>query len=450
MEALARNWVDAYERGLEFYAQSQELLDPYVGLLPGGKTVVTVLVVIAGILAVVVNRLPPGFLISLWDSELRREWQNRIGWLRECTREFNWTFGPEQDQIELLYFETDQDRYSQNSYVRTNLLIFSVRLYLQSLRPTIFDAKVNLVDKGLTIQQQNDRELFSDHMDDYKIVKKHSELAKWHRVYPNVNLWYQEERTEKTTTKSGSLQSWTSGFKVKATGFDAPKIVDAFLVASYEHYKNEMTKRYVEKRRLFCPSGDFSNNTFKSYDLSDSKTMESLYFEEKASLVKLVDDFLHKRNKFAIQGFPYKLGLLLHGGPGTGKTSLIKALSLWTQRDVVSINLGAIKSNQKLYDVMFDLKFNVPNEDIEVKKKFGQVIFALEDVDCMNRVVLKRKKEKRYDGLQLDSDDTDDNRMSLFLSKEAAIGPANLGESRSFKKMGNRQFANDKLSLSGL
>ena len=42
------------------------------------------------------------------------------------------------------------------------------------------------------------------------------------------------------------------------------------------------------------------------------------------AIVQLVDNFLNKRGKFAIPGYPHKLGFLLHGPPGTGKTSFIK------------------------------------------------------------------------------------------------------------------------------
>lgn len=50
--------------------------------------------------------------------------------------------------------------------------------------------------------------------------------------------------------------------------------------------------------------------------------------------------------KYAIKGYPHKLGLMLYGPPGTGKTSLIKALALRTKRHIVNVPLARITSNQ--------------------------------------------------------------------------------------------------------
>ena len=52
--------------------------------------------------------------------------------------------------------------------------------------------------------------------------------------------------------------------------------------------------------------------------LSDAKTFDCYFHYGNAALLALVADFQAKRGKFAIQGYPDKLGLLLHGPPGTG------------------------------------------------------------------------------------------------------------------------------------
>ncbi|KAG2454534.1 hypothetical protein HYH02_000381 [Chlamydomonas schloesseri] len=57
---------------------------------------------------------------------------------------------------------------------------------------------------------------------------------------------------------------------------------------------------------------------FKRYRLSSEKTFASLFHPAKDELLRLVAQFEGRQGRFAVPGYPQKLGLLLYGPPGTG------------------------------------------------------------------------------------------------------------------------------------
>jgi len=107
-------------------------------------------------------------------------------------------------------------------------------------------------------------------------------------------------------------------------------------------------------------------------------------------LTGVLKHFKNKTGKYAIAGYPHKLGLLLHGPPGTGKTSLIKAMAQHTGRSIVNVPLARISTNQELMDIMFDQQYMVEGEEVPIKLSFKDVIFVMEDVDAASKVVQRR------------------------------------------------------------
>lgn len=107
----------------------------------------------------------------------------------------------------------------------------------------------------------------------------------------------------------------------------------------------------------------------------------------------LVQDWYDKK------GQPYMLGLLLHGSPGTGKTSLIKAIANMTGRHIISVSLEAIHTKRQL-------KHLFQNEDVHVAQADGtgqpeifripinRRLFVLEDIDAASQLVLDRQYQK--------------------------------------------------------
>ena len=168
------------------------------------------------------------------------------------------------------------------------------------------------------------------------------------------------------------------------------------------HYEVEF-----ERQEVHVPCDDDEKNTnerkkelvttlgrnvmkYRRYPLSTERTFESLFFQQKKELLRIVDHFTKKTGKYAIKGYPHKFGLLLHGPPGTGKTSLIKALAEKTGRSLVNVPLAKISTNEDLANLLFNRKYHVESEDVDIPLSFKDVIFVLEDIDAVTHIVRRR------------------------------------------------------------
>mmetsp|Transcript_22399 Transcript_22399/g.38264 ORF Transcript_22399/g.38264 Transcript_22399/m.38264 type:complete len:604 (-) Transcript_22399:295-2106(-) len=191
-------------------------------------------------------------------------------------------------------------------------------------------------------------------------------------------------------------------FELFCAAEDGAARIDAFIEDAVEWYRAEMFRLKDNKRWMYTmttveapskpkpPEDSGGRIRYKRYALSQHKTFEALWFPQKDALLKLLSDFQNKEGKYAVGGFPHKMGLLLHGPPGTGKTSLIKALAEHTGRSIINVSLAQIETNQALQNVMYDLALDVVGSDSTTRLTFEDIIFVIEDIDACSKIVQRR------------------------------------------------------------
>ena len=134
--------------------------------------------------------------------------------------------------------------------------------------------------------------------------------------------------------------------------------------------------------------------TFNMTPFNTFKSIDNIFGSHVKEIRDRVNLFINNPEWYSKRGIPHTLGILLHGPPGCGKTSLIKAIAKDTQRHVFNISLRKTTTQRQLINLFFDENVTVlngSNESSTLAIPLDKRIYVIEDVDCMTDVVLDRK-----------------------------------------------------------
>ena len=268
-----------------------------------------------GYLLEVAKKLSPWFDIEAWRVWLFGNEENTTFHERtisyECSRNYYGDF-------------VSHDQDSNNS-----VLIKAIRLYCHlsiDLNLRKADLSLTTVEDACHAQDAYYGQSVVSLLQGYKMVKNPPE-KEWHQLGlfgkekncgSLVELMIDSESKESGEEGKAKTNTRHITYTLRSLDGDA---LDAFLDTVYAWYMKELEKKEDHSRYYYdlenkTVNDDFDQRSYKRFRLSEEKTFESLFFKEKAPILKLIDDFMQKKGKYAIKGYPHKLGLLLTGPPG--------------------------------------------------------------------------------------------------------------------------------------
>ncbi len=135
--------------------------------------------------------------------------------------------------------------------------------------------------------------------------------------------------------------------------------------------------------------------TFSKVPFFSSKTFDNICGPEARQVRERIEFFVNNKEWYKEKGVPYTLGILLSGIPGSGKTSILRAISNYTNRHIINVNFANIKTAAQLRTLFMDdsLTFKSSNETINLSIPINKRLFVLEEIDALGKIVWERSMQ---------------------------------------------------------
>ncbi|KAM7470346.1 hypothetical protein LguiA_008529 [Lonicera macranthoides] len=170
--------------------------------------------------------------------------------------------------------------------------------------------------------------------------------------------------------------TWT----LKMSHSDSGDVRERYFELSFDKkFYDQVLKNYlpfiVDKARVIRETKKIVKLSYSSYnqesiDMDHPATFETLVMDpvKKKELIDDLETFKKRENYYKRIGRAWKRGYLLHGPPGTGKSSLIAAMANYLKYDVYELELMSLTNNSDFRQTLLSTG--------------NRSIIVIEDIDC--------------------------------------------------------------------
>ena len=137
-----------------------------------------------------------------------------------------------------------------------------------------------------------------------------------------------------------------------------------------ENFIDDLTNKKIDKFKKYIKIYISSNEGYWEYLNKISKrTPDTIYLKDKKDILDDVELFFKSEDEYKEHGIPYKRNYLLHGPPGTGKSSIVKCIASIYNLDIYILTLSKKVDDNEFTRLITRLKYNS--------------ILLLEDIDAL-------------------------------------------------------------------
>jgi hypothetical protein len=211
-----------------------------------------------------------------------------------------------------------------------------------------------------------------------KIITQHKEKT---IKYKNNEITYSHYSDIITvyTDKDRKKENYTVTLKIKQHENSTEDILEEFCKFCANEYKFFLTGK-VWIQQIYTNS----SNEWKATPSNNHRKLDTIVLKNdlKNKIKNDMQLFLNSEEWYQHRDIPYTRGYLFHGHPGTGKTSMIKGLSLFSKRHIHYLMLNEVSSDTELLELVKGINYK-------------ETILVIEDIDAMLNIVKSRESDKK-------------------------------------------------------